>query len=249
MSDLESLTREIQFFQNTLDALQKYVHQCLETIPCYMMITFAIWPLKALIYLEYQIQGTTHCDISVKLYNHCCLLKEVEIFKHSFHELHYCVCNLMAQGVKLPLGTLPTFQTSNLSENEKAEATTVIHYLLGHAHHIAMENGCTFQGDIVRIHGSEILVHFKVNFLPTEEFPETEEYRKTVRLNLRGDYHSQLIYHVIDAIIYVTPIVPGHRYIKHTCCSFMSNVWAHNYHLHHPEQPTHHDHFREDVPH
>ena len=155
----------------------------------------------------------------------------------------------MAQNVSSQLGTLPNFQTSNLSEVEKAEATTAIHYILGHAHHIAMENGCTFQGDVTRIQRSEILVCFKVDFPPTEEFPGTEHYSKTVHLNLRGDYHSQLIYHIIDAIIYVTPVVPGCRYIKHTCCSFTSNVWVHKYHLHHPEQPTHHDHHWEDVPH
>ena len=153
----------------------------------------------------------------------------------------------MAQNVNSQLGTLPTFTTSNLSEVEKAEATTAIHYILGHAHHIAMENGCTFQGDVTRIQGSEILVHFKVDFPPTEEFPKMEHYSKTVCLNLRDDYHLQLIYHIIDAIIYVTPVVPGHWYIKHTCCSF-SNVWAHKYHLRHPEQPTHHDCYQEDVP-
>ena len=97
--------------------------------------------------------------------------------------------------------------------------------------------------------GMEILVRFKVDFPPTEEFPEMEHYRKTVRLNLRGDYHSQLIYHAIDAIIYVTPVVPGRGCIKHTCCSFTGNVWVHKYHLCHPEQPTHHDRYREDMPH
>ena len=91
----------------------------------------------------------------------------------------------MAQNVSSQLSTLPTFHTSNLSEVEKAKATTAIHYILGHAHHIATENGCTFQGDVTRIQGSEILVHFKVDFPPTEEFPEMEHYSKTVHLNLR----------------------------------------------------------------
>ena len=149
----------------------------------------------------------------------------------------------MAQNVNSQLGTLPTFQTSNLSKAEKGEATTAIHYISGHAHHIAMENRCTFQGDVTRIQGLEILVHIKVDFPPTEEFPEMEHYSKTVCLNLRGDYHSQLIYHIIDAIIYVTPVVQGCRYIKHTSCSFTSNVWVHKYHLCHPEQPTHPDHY------
>ena len=76
-----------------------------------------------------------------------------------------------------------------------------------------------------------------------------EHYGKTVHLNLRGDYHSQLIYHVSDAIIYVTPVVPGQRYIKHTCCTFTSNVWAHKYHLCHPELPTHQDCYGADVSH
>ena len=95
----------------------------------------------------------------------------------------------MAQSVNSPLQTLPTFQTSNLSETEKAKANTILHYLLGHAYHIVTENGCTFQGDIVRIQGTEILVCFKVDFPPMEEFPGTESYSKMVRLNLRGDYH------------------------------------------------------------
>ena len=155
----------------------------------------------------------------------------------------------MAQNVSSPLDTLPTFLKSSLSEAEKAEATTAMHYILGHAHHIAMENGCTFQGDVHRIQGSEILVLFKVDFSPTEEFPETEHYSKMVCLNLRGDYHSQLIYHVIDAIIYVTPVVPGRRYIKHTCCIFTSNVWAHKYHLCHPELPNHQDRYWANVLH
>ena len=76
----------------------------------------------------------------------------------------------MAQSVSSPLGTLPTFLTSSLSEAKKA--TTAMHYVLGHVHHIAMENGCTFQGDVHRIQGSEILVQFKMDFPPTEEFPE-----------------------------------------------------------------------------
>ena len=99
-----------------------------------------------------------------------------------------CVNGPMAQNVSSQLGTLPPFQTSNLSEVEKDEATTAIHYTLGHAHHIASENGCTFQGDVTRIQGSEILVRFRVDFPPTEEFPEMEHYSKTVCLNLRGDY-------------------------------------------------------------
>ena len=57
----------------------------------------------------------------------------------------------IAQNVSSPLGTLPTFLTSSLSEAEKAEATTAMHYILGHVHHIATENGCTFQGDVHRI--------------------------------------------------------------------------------------------------
>ena len=135
-----------------------------------------------------------------------------------------------------------------MSEVEKAEATAAIHYILGHIHHIATENGSTFQGDITRIQGSEVSVCFKVDFPPTKEFPEMEDYGKTVHLNLRGDYHSQLIYHVMDTIIYVIPVVPGCRYIKHTCCSFTSNVWAHKYHVLQPEQPTYHDRYRQDVP-
>ena len=147
----------------------------------------------------------------------------------------------MAQNVSSPLGTLPTFLTSNLSEAEKAKAMTAMHYVLGHVHHIATKNGFTFQGNIHRMQGSEILVLFKVNFPTTEEFLKMEHYYKTVHLNLRGDYHLQLIYHVIDAIIYV-------RYVKHTCSTFTSNVWAHKYHLHHPELPTHQDHYQADVP-
>ena len=92
----------------------------------------------------------------------------------------------MAQNVSSPLGTLPTFLTSSLSEAEKAKATTAMHYILGHAHHIATENGYTFQGDIHRIQGSEILVWFKVDFPPTEEFLKMEHYSKMVHLNLRG---------------------------------------------------------------
>ena len=155
----------------------------------------------------------------------------------------------LAQNVSSPLGTLPTFLTSSLSEVEKAKATTALHYVLGHVHHISTENGCTFQGDVHRIQGSEILVWFKVDFPPTEEFSETEHYSKTVCLNLREDYHSHFIYHVINAIICVTPVVPGWRYIKYTYCTFTSNVWAHKYHLCPPELPTHQNHYWADVPH
>ena len=154
----------------------------------------------------------------------------------------------MAQGASSPSGTLSTFLTSSLSDAEKAEATSAMHYILGHAHYIATKNGYTFQGDVHRIQGSQILVRFKVDFPPSEEFPETEHYSKTVHLNLRGDYHSQLIYHVIDAIIYVTPVVPNQRYIKHTCCIFTSSIWVHKYYLCHPDLPTYHDHHCEDVP-
>ena len=59
-----------QFFQNTINALQKYLQQCLDTVPSYIKITFAVWHLKALIYLEYQIGGTKTFEIVVKLYCH-----------------------------------------------------------------------------------------------------------------------------------------------------------------------------------
>ena len=153
----------------------------------------------------------------------------------------------MAQGANLPPKSSPTFQTSTLSEDERAEATAILHYLLRHAHHIVNENGCTFHGNVVCFQGVEIMVHIKVDFPPTKEFLETENYTKMVQLNLWGDYHSQLIYHVMDVIIYVTPVVPSHRYIKHTCCTFSSGIWAHQYHNHPLQEPTYHVQYRKDV--
>ena len=59
--------------------------------PSYIKVTFAIWCLKALIYLEYQIRGTQNFEIAVKLYCHQNLLKEIELFKHTFDNLqHLC---------------------------------------------------------------------------------------------------------------------------------------------------------------
>ena len=59
----------------------------------------------------------------------------------------------------------------------------------------------SLRGDIHRIQGSEILVQFKVDFPPLRNSPRWNIIARWYHLNLRGDYHSQLIYHVIDAII------------------------------------------------
>ena len=70
MSDIITISCNEQFFQNTIDALQKYLQQQLDTVPSYIKVTFAVWHLKALIYLEYQIDGTDNFEIAVKLYSH-----------------------------------------------------------------------------------------------------------------------------------------------------------------------------------
>ena len=153
----------------------------------------------------------------------------------------------MAQGSRSLPQTLPVFQMSTLSKDEKLEAAFVLNYLLGHAHHIANENGCVFQGHIACIHGTEILIYFKVDFLSTPEFPKTEDYAKTVRLNLCGDYHSQLINHIIRAILYVIPCRQN-TYIKHTYCNFTNDTWVHQYHLWSSQGPTSFVCHRQDVP-
>ena len=94
------------------------------------------------------------------------------------------VYGLMAQSANLPPKSLPTFQTNTLSEEEKMEPTTILHYLLRHAHHIANKNGCTFKGNVICIQGAEIMVCIKVDFLSMDEFPEMENYTKIVHLNL-----------------------------------------------------------------
>ena len=93
---------------------------------------------------------------------------------------------------------------------------------------------------------SKILVYFKVDFPATQEFPETEDYSKTVRLNLHGDYHSQLINHVLSAIMYVIPRCPN-IYLRHTC-NFTSATWVYQYHLRPVQTPTSRDRHWEDIP-
>ena len=61
-----------------------------------------------------------------------------------------CVWGFMVWNTGLLPQTLPAFQTSTLSEEEKLEAVSIMNYLLGHAHHIANENRCTFQGHVAR---------------------------------------------------------------------------------------------------
>ena len=90
----------------------------------------------------------------------------------------------MAQGTGSLKGVLPAFQTSNLSEEEQVEAISIMNYVLCHAHHITNENGCAFQGKVLHIHGINILVNFKVDYLDTAEFPKMEDYSTTVCLNL-----------------------------------------------------------------
>ena len=70
MSDSITVSCNEQFFQNTTNALQKYLQQHLDTVSSYIKVTFAVWHLKALIYLEYQIGGTKNFEIAVKLYYH-----------------------------------------------------------------------------------------------------------------------------------------------------------------------------------
>ena len=90
----------------------------------------------------------------------------------------------MAQSTGSHKGTLPTFQTSNLSEEEQVEAISIMNYVLSHTHHIANENGCAFQGKVVHIHGVDVLVSFKVVYPDSAEFPEMENYSTTIHLNL-----------------------------------------------------------------
>ena len=90
----------------------------------------------------------------------------------------------MAQGTGSHKGMLPAFQTSNLSEEEQVEAISIMNYVLSHAHHIANENGCAFQGKVLCIHGMDILVNFKVDYPDTAEFPKMEDYSTIVCLNL-----------------------------------------------------------------
>ena len=72
------------FFQSVITSLQGHVYKLLETSPAYIMVMFASWPNKALIFLEYYLPGEGRYEVGVKLYNHPQLLCEIELFKQTF---------------------------------------------------------------------------------------------------------------------------------------------------------------------
>ena len=73
-----------EFFQSVITRLQVCVHQLLEKHPSYITVTFASWPNKALIYMEYYLRGWDKCEIAVKLYNHPQVLHDIKLFVSSF---------------------------------------------------------------------------------------------------------------------------------------------------------------------
>lgn len=50
-------------------------------------------------------------------------------------------------------------------KDEKAEALVAVNYALAHCRQLANENRCEFIGEVWHIHGSELLVTIKLQYL------------------------------------------------------------------------------------
>ena len=149
-----------EFIQSVITGLQVCVHQLLEKHPSYITVTFASWPNKALIYMDYYLRGWDKCAIAVKLYNHPQVLHDIKLFVSSFAVLQ-TLCP-RENGMKYRITTIDLTSISTKYPLWGREIRSGVNPELSvrPCPHYRLQNWCTFQGHVVCIQGPEILVYF-----------------------------------------------------------------------------------------